>query len=43
MFVAALSSATAQNNNNDLLVEMPVVPKDITLLDQRCNYIIAHY
>jgi hypothetical protein len=43
MVVAALGSATAQNKDNELLVEMPVVPSSITMLDQRCNYIISHY
>jgi hypothetical protein len=42
MCIAASFAAPAQDYS-DLLVEMPVVPKNITLLDQRCNYIISRY
>lgn len=42
MCVAASFGATAQDNS-DLLVEMPVVPKDIVKLDERCNYIVSRY
>lgn len=34
---------TAQNDNNDLLVDIPVVPENITRLEQRCNYIVDKY
>ena len=43
IFALLASVAGAQTADQDLLVTMPVPPKTITRLDERCNYIIEHY